>query len=301
MVGEIISVSIYGINGSQLNAAYDVQGDSVLTAFDTLGNIVFQVTGSWEDEISVEKYRDSATSTAYYVIIIPQTRPDGTVQYPFVFVPNGSGGGTQSTYQMVQQYGWYMGMNGGYFDYSQSSTYKPYGITIENGTLIREYTGEYFRNNYTLTIDQYGTLGYEITQNQGLTAEDLLAENITSSLLGLVPLVINGQAADVESQWWTNTERAQRQIIGQYPNGDYCVVTCEGRNYDSSPGFTVSEARTLCLDMGLQFAMAVDGGGSTETVIGDHQLNKVYNGSTGRIVPTYIVFNGTDQFFVPNE
>jgi exopolysaccharide biosynthesis protein len=201
---------------------------------------------------------------------------------------------------MMQTYDFYFGMNGGYFDYSQNQTYKPYGITIENSQIIRE-DASYFATNYTLTIDDEGSLGYANTMASGVTAQDVLEDGSVSALCGLVPLVVNGSASGVESTWWTSTDRSQRQIIGQYANGDYCVITCEGRNFDNSQGFTVTEAQNLCLSMGLEFAMAVDGGGSTETVIGDEQLNVIYEGATGRIVPTYIVFNGTDAFGIPSS
>lgn len=295
---------IYDAEGNQLFSCYDAEGNMLLNAYDAEGTMIFSVgSRPWDEEITIEKKYDASASTNYYVVTIPQTRTDGSKQYPFVFVPNGNSGGTMSTLTMMQNYDFYMATNGGYFDLSQNHTYLPYGITIQNGVLVREdlNTYEWFQqNNYTLTIDANGNLGYASTMASGLTAQELLNEGVVSAIMGLVPLVIDGSPSTVESPQWTSTERAQRQIIGQKPNGDYVVITCEGRNYDSSKGFTVSEARTLCVNMGLKFAMAVDGGGSTETVIGDTQLNSIYEGTTGRIVPTYIVFNGTDTFGIPN-
>lgn len=295
---------IYAVDGTELFNAYDVNGASLNLAYDIDENIVFSVgERPWDEEITIEKLYNSSASTYYYVVTIPQTRSNGENQYPFVFVPNGDNGGTMSTLTMMQTYGFYMGMNAGYFDYSETGSYKPYGITIQNGVLIREdaNTPSWFQtNNYTLTIDANGKLGYAGTMASGLTSQELLNAGVVSAVLGLVPLVVDGVASGVESPQWTSTDRAQRQIIGQYSNGDYCIITAEGRNYDSSSGFTITEAQSLCLSMGLDFAMAVDGGGSTETVIGDMQLNKIYDGTYGRVVPTYIVFNGTDRFSVPN-
>lgn len=286
-------MAVYDIFGNELASIYDINGVSLDVAYDIEGNIVFSGE-DWYSEITVNKYRDNSASTNYYVINIPQTRPNGNKQYPFVFVPNGANGGTMSTLTMMHNYSFYMATNGGYFDYAQNHTNKPYGITIQNGAIIREdYTQ--FTNNYTLTIDDSGKLGYA-DKLSNITGQQLLENGAMSSILGLVPLVIDGDPSDVESSWWTSSDRIQRQIIGQYPNGDYCVITCEGRNFDNSQGFTVSEARTLCVNMGLDFAMAVDGGGSTETVVGEEQLNVIYEGTYGRIVPTYIVFNGTDTF-----
>lgn len=290
---------IYNYNGAALNSAYTLSGTGLNQAYNIVGIKVFQSGASWLDEVTIEKLYNSSASTYYYVVTIPQTRTNGEKQYPFVFVPNGASGGTMSTLTMVQTYGFYMGMNAGYFDAFQTGSRSPYGITIENGVLIEE-DSSYFTSNYTMTIDEDGQLGYAGTMDSGVTAQSVLNDGAISAILGLVPLVVNGVASGVESTWWSSTERAQRQIIGQYSNGDYCVITAEGRSYDSSSGFTVTEAQNLCLNMGLQFAMMLDGGGSTETVIDGEQLNTVYEGTTGRIVPTYIVFNGTDTFSVPN-
>jgi exopolysaccharide biosynthesis protein len=292
---------IYDAEGNQLYACYDAEGNALNHAYDAEGAMIFSI-GSipWDEEITTEKLYNASAQTYYYVVTIPQTRTDGSKQYPFVFVPNGSNGGTMSTLTMVQTYGFPFGMNGGYFDYSETHTYKPRIIAIQNSESIEcQYYEWNATNNYILTIDGEGNLGYADPMSKGTTAEGLLNDGVVSAIAGLVPLVVNGVASQVESSVWASSERAQRQIIGQKANSDYVVITCEGRNFDSSNGFTVSEARTLCLNMGLKFAMAVDGGGSTETVIGDTQLNTIYEGTTGRIVPTYIVFNGTDKFVVP--
>lgn len=277
-------MAVYNINGNQLTQVYDATGSLLSQAFDIDLHVVYQ-SGDvpWEDEITVQKLRDNNASTNYYVATIPQTRTNGQKQYPFVYVPNGANGGTMSTLIMMQNTDFYMGMNAGYFDYSQTASFKPYGITIENGVLIREATEQYFLSNYTLTIDADGVLGYADTMASGVTAQDILNGGAISAVLGLVPLVVNGQASGVESTWWTSTERMQRQIIGQYANGDYCIITCEGRNFDDSQGFTVTETQNLCISMGLTFAMMLDGGGSTEKV--SVPLKTMYVGTILPVVP----------------
>lgn len=285
---------VYDIDGNE-TSIFDVGGSQCSNAYNVFGVII---TAAWFDEITISKYRSESANTNYYVVEIPQTRPNGNKQYPFVYVPNGANGGTMSTLTMMQNSSFYFGMNGGYFDYT-NRTYKPYGITIQNGVIITNDNSA-FTNNYTLTIDSNGNLGYAERMSTGVTAQDVLNSGAVSALLGLVPLVVNSQASGVESSWWTSDDRIQRQIIGQKTNGDYVIITAEGRNFDNSTGFTVTEAQNLCLAMGLKFAMAVDGGGSTETVIDETQINTIYEGTSGRIVPTYIVFNGTDTFNVPS-
>ena len=292
-------MSAFNVYGDIVSPLYDKDGYRIANAFDVHGVRIYSAA-SWDDEVTIVKRRDEESGTNYYIVRIPQTRYNGEKQFPFVYSPNGASGGTMTTYQMVQASGFFMGINAGYFDAFQTGSRVPYGITIQNSQLILDNPSTNFNTNYTLTVDANGKLGYANPVASGTTAQQLLNAGFVSAVLGLVPLVIDYDPADVPSSIWSSTERAQRQIIGQFDNGDYCVLTSEGRGFDNSAGFTITEARTLCVRLGLFFAMALDGGGSTETVIGDTQINAVYEGTTGRIVPTFIVFNGTDTFSVPN-
>ncbi|WP_259687229.1 phosphodiester glycosidase family protein [Lactococcus cremoris] len=55
-------------------------------------------------------------------------------------------------------------------------------------------------------------------------------------------------------------------------------------------GLYYEELAQLFVDKGVEFAYSLDGGGSTQTVIGKRQLNPIYEGSAGRAVPTVITF-----------
>jgi hypothetical protein len=117
---------------------------------------------------------------------------------------------------------------------------------------------------------------------------------IVSALCGFLPIIVNYE--DVESVTTNSDTHAPRQIIGQWGNGDYAIITCEGRDFHNSDGWTLDEAKNICRKHGLKFAYNLDGGGSTETMLGLKHINTIYEGATGRKVPTFIVFNGTDKF-----
>lgn len=51
-----------------------------------------------------------------------------------------------------------------------------------------------------------------------------------------------------------------------------------------------SDLAQIFVDHGVKFAYSLDGGGSAETVIGNRKLNPIYEGTTGRRVPTVITF-----------
>lgn len=293
-------MSVYDVAGIRVYPAFAINGTSALTVYDIDGNPLYN---SWYDEISTEELVHPIAGT-YYVTRIPKVRSDNSEQFPFVYAPNGTGAATQSTLQMNRQRGFYCAINAGIFDMPSSGLYTPIGTIIENASVIQQGNiadmTEFQRTKNLITIDAQGNLGYAET---GASAETLIANGIVSAVHSFIPLIINFQDAYeiTQNPYCLNEADAQRQIIGQFSNDDYVIITCEGRGFKNSAGFTMPMAREMCLNMGLKFAFNLDGGGSTETVIGDDQINTIYEGTTGRKVPTYIVFNGTDTFFIPND
>ena len=221
-----------------------------------------------------------------------------------MYCPNGINSATQSTLEMNLQKKFYCAINGGRF--LSTTTDAPIGTVIQNSTVIQQGAAENFYQGsqlhyslFVLTIDADGDLGYA---EPLASASGLISSGIVSAVHGFLPIVINSQDAKqtIVSSYLDNAEDAQRQIIGQKQNGDYVIITAEGRNYKNSTGWTIPQATQVCLAMGLKFAFALDGGGSTETVIGETQINTIYEGTYGRKVPTYIIFNGTGIFNVPS-
>ena len=291
---------IYNVGGTSLLNAFDISGEQLGEAYDVDGNEVFS---GWGEEISIEEFRNTTTGTTYYIVHIPQTRPNGQKQYPFVYAPNGTGVATQSTLEMNRQHKFYMAINAGVFEMPSSGLYTPVGTIVQNSVVIKQGSEQELSHHpswqYAFTIDDEGWLGYA---DRYASASEMTEQGIVSAVQSFTPVIINHVDAYeiTHSAVLENTSDAQRQIIGQYDNGDYCILTCEGRGFKDSVGFTMPQIREMCLDMGLKFAFMLDGGGSTETVIGDEQINTIYEGTYGRKVPTFIVFNGTDEFFVPN-
>lgn len=230
---------------------------------------------------------DEASATSYTALRIFQERLDGEKQYPFVYAPNAAGAASLSAKDLAALESWPLVINAGIFN---MDTGCPDGLLIQNGTVIQEGPSVTHAGCKPLTIDFQGDLGYA---EADAAAADL--SGMISAVCGFMPIVTDFQPV-AEENWNaidSYTQKAQRQIIGQYANGDYAILTCEGRGFGGSQGWTMAEAQAVCQKLGLKFAYNLDGGGSTETVLGKKQLNTVYEGDTGRKVPTFIVFNGT--------
>lgn len=266
-------------------SVYNIDGNLIGDVADTDSYRLFS------SNMIIDYKRDSLSNTNYTVMRIFKNRLDGTKQYPFVYCPGGMSPRTKSTLKMNMEKGFYVAINSGMFDisgqYDSSHVNMPMGMVIANGVVIRD------SNTYIniLTIDNNGNLGVDTSGSSGQT---LVNNGVISACVGIGqnPIINNYQIPP--GSYLTDT--AQRQVIGQFANGDYAIITSEGRNYDNSIGMTISQMQAVCQGLGLKFAYNLDGGGSTETVIGQKQINTIYEETYGRPVPTYIVFNGTDVY-----
>lgn len=239
--------------------------------------------------VDLNYYYDDNSDTFYSVLRVFKKKPDGSFQYPFVRQPTSTG--TVSAYDLASIEGWCLTINGGIGQ----------GIVIENSTVIVDESAVYHAGAMPLTIDQNGDLGYESTDTAG-RGSSIVASGIVSAVCGFFPIIdnyVDFNYPTVDHASGSSWEHAQRQIIGQFSNGDYCIITGEGRDNAHSTGFSMTDAQTVCKKLGLRFAYNLDGGGSTQTVLGLKNVNTVYEGTTGRKVESYIVFNGTDTYAIP--
>lgn len=257
----------------------------------------------FERDIEYTYKRDDKTGAFYTHIIIPQTNTYGEKQYPFVIWPDYPNGGTKSAYQINQERKYEVIINAGRYGSlygpNVSLTGKPRATVIQNSVVLQQ--GDSGNSNpqmdWVLTIDSDGKLGYARYYD---SASEMVSNGIVSAVSGFIPILSNyTNIEDLETtdmEYMSRTDDSQRQIFGQYDNGDYAIITAEGRNYQGGEWFTMKEIQTLCRELGLKFAFALDGGGSAETVIGNKQFNPFYDNTYGRVNPTFIVFNGTTEF-----
>ena len=242
-------------------------------------------------DLNLSYHFDTVADTFYSVLQINKNKTDGTKQYPFVRYVGGDNLMSPKTLRQTEK--WDIITNCGW-----------YSLEIENSVVKRDYGRDPQDGICALTIDSNGDLGYVVNWETG-DGESLVNSGIVSATTAFFPLVVDYELYDFqippEDQANLNWMHAPRQIIGQYGNGDYVIITCEGRGYQNSVGFEPSREAAICQDMGLKFAYNLDGGGSTQTMIGDKLLNSLYEGeeANGRPVPAFIVFNGTDTFSIP--
>lgn len=280
-------------------------GKNMGTIFYESNGKDINVLSGFQDLINYDYRRDATTGAFYTAVNVPQKDATGNKQYPFMIWPNYPNGGTESCQQMSKRLKFLAAINGAGINepYGAGVTVSgiPMGIIIQNGVVLKEGTaGEFGNPTRTLTIDGDGTLDYAPLSETGA---QLAARGIISTASGFFPIVKNFEEIDSYepdiAEWMvssTATSDAQRQCLCQYENGDYLILTSEGRGGQGGGFFTFKQMQSLCIQYGVKFAYMLDGGGSASTVVGEKQLNHIYENTYGRVMPTYLVFNGTTTF-----
>ena len=300
-------MSTWAINSDTLTDIADAvrskRGTSSLIQVNKLADEIRLIDSSntplqgFIDNIDVDYAYDETTNANYTIIRVYKAKLDETKQYPFVYAPNGANACQKSTYEISKEDGWLLAINGGIFN---TSTHKADGQLVENGVIYQDTSSATYSQCRPLVIDENGDMS-EVAYNADIAS--LVANGAVSVICGFMAIIKDWDK--VPQNEWNNVshyaQNAQRQIIGQFGNGDYAIITCEGRDAHNSDGWTIAEAQDICVKHGLKFAYNLDGGGSTETMLGLKHFNNIYEGETGRKVPTFIVFNGADSFERPSK
>lgn len=248
-----------------------------------------KIYDSFADEMTYDYARDATSATNYHLFRINKTRRDGTQQYPFVRVKDSS----MTSLELAQIESWGLIMNAGF---------RNEGLLIENGVVLRDEACPTITGAMAFTVNSTGDIGYVEADTTG-KGPSYVAGGVVSAACGFFPIIEDYEdydyptdIPDTELEHW---QYGQRNIFGQFGNGDYGVIIAEARGFDHSTGLTMTDAQRICKNLGLKFAYNLDGGGSVQLVLGKKMINLVYEGTSGRTRKNFLVFNGTTTFAVP--
>lgn len=190
-------------------------------------------------------------------------------------------------------------INAGLFDVANKV---PLGQTIVDGVSVVNEPHPQGANNetisdtecYPLCIDGDGVLS--APYDRYVDTATMIADGITQACCGWIKIVEDYDILTEEIQTEiVHPQEYNQQIIGQFFTGDYCVLTVSKSGYQGSDpndaGLTYTQCAQLLVDKGVKFAYALDGGGSTQTVVGKRLINPKHD---GRRLPAVIVFKAID-------
>lgn len=244
-----------------------------------------------------------ANGSSYYLCRIPKYSNEGKRIVPKVAITSedGSvGGGKVSALTFAKREGCLFTLNAGLFN---TSTMKPQGQVIVNGvsvtnTPMTDDMGTPISDDecYPLCIDADGNLSAPYERN--VDTATMIADGVVYAVTAWGQFIENYAKSDASKyNEIVHVGKYVRQCIGQYQNGDYFVFTCDaykGSITENEAGMTYDEVADILIAKGVKFAYSLDGGGSAETVVGGRQINPIFEGISGRAVPTVIYFSVED-------
>ena len=237
-------------------------------------------------------------NASYVFIRIPRTLNNGKKIIPKVALTSTDGsltGAKCSALNYARNNDSIFVVNGGLFNTSKCI---PVGQLIIDGvslinTPMTDDNGVPISDTecYPLAIDKDYNL---TTYPRNVDTLTMLNDGVKYAVTGWGKLVDNFKICtdDINAEIVHNGKKYIRQSIGQFQNGDYCICSVDMTrgNVVNESGLYYEELAQIFIDKGVKFAYSLDGGGSTETVIGKRQLNPIYEGNNGRSVPTVIEF-----------
>lgn len=241
-------------------------------------------------EVTVDTY------TGCKIVTIPATLSDGTNIEPKVTLTASTLGGSdmKSALEYATDNKMAVVMNAGLFN---TSTKVPQGQTIINGTSITNSpmtddmgTAISDEECYPLCIGSSGELSAPYARS--VDTSTMIADGVKYAVTGWCTLIENGTAkySDFNTVEIVHKNSYSRQVIGQYEDGDYFILTTTSADKTGMTYAAINEI-LLSLSKKVKFAYSLDGGGSAETVVDRTQINTIYEGTYGRKVPTLIYFD----------
>lgn len=253
-------------------------------------------------------------NSSYYFSRIPQYDLSGKKVTPKVAITSADGttdGAKASALDYARRENTAFCLNASLFN---TRTLKPEGQIIVNGEDKTTYKTDSSGNKYPwmdddmgtaisdtecypLCIDKNGKLSTPYTNRKADEArpEALIAAGYKYAVTAWGTIIDNYKSTTKDT-WDEIVHKGKyvRQVIGQFQNGDYFVCSFDGIKGSittNEAGMDYDTIATFLISKGVRFAYSLDGGGSCETVLRDRQINPIFEGSTGRKVPSVIYFS----------
>lgn len=246
-----------------------------------LAGIISEIeqTEPYYDGITTSKIFDTVSSTYYYLTTIPKKDKDGKPIRFKMGIANDDK--TCSSLESTLKHAWRKNaticVNCGVWNVE---TTRPVASVIYEGEIL-------YKDIPTTTPEkyQYFTINHknEIkTYPIGTTPEKMVEDGVYYAC-PIFATLLNGGAPVTQ----TDKRKEPRQSIGVTAKGDIVIISCDGRNHESS-GMSYDDLARLHALNGSVNAYIFDGGGSTSTVLrGVKQNENVDNYTTDRSVGTF--------------
>lgn len=245
--------------------------------------------------ISCKEEYDKNSKCKYIITKITKYTDDNKRIFPKVRTTSSDYKNSTSLKDFMKKDEILFAINAGIFN---TKTKCPECVLIKNKKIIIDQNETYIHTNpidggdkreelYILGINERGNLKI---YDPICSGQDIIDDDCVDAVMGFVPLILNHKKITGVDEIcpYGSYDKHPRQIIGQYDNHDYFVLTV------LDPGMTFEEVRELLFKLNVKIAYNLDGGSSTQTVFHKTVLTPAYKEETGRKIPTIITFEIVD-------
>lgn len=149
------------------------------------------------------------------------------------------------------------------------------GTTIETGTFILAGYG----TNASI-LQEHFAIGDKIRIESLFNAGDAHWEGM-EHIIQAGPFLMNNGEINIEAEGFSHSIinlRHPRSVVGLTEKGKWFFFVGDGRNNMHSAGFTLQEVALLLKNKGAAYALNLDGGGSTQIIVGAKIFNSPSDG-----------------------
>lgn len=153
-------------------------------------------------------------------------------------------------------------------------------VLTARGTAIDKISSYAVGDNVTIDIS--------ITDSTGRGNDWSKAVNVIG---GHIPLVLDGVSQDIKN----STTGYPSTIVGYKNDGTIVFIQNDGRRSNWSEGFAFSTADDLMVELGVNSAINLDGGGSSTMIVGEELVNRPSDGSARAVINGIALISGPER------
>lgn len=233
-------------------------------------------SGVFYNEVTVERLKDDETNNTYFITKVPKVDSNGNLIKLKRGFSNDSFENTEleSPRSFAARNASTLVVNCSTYS---TSARRVVGTSIYNGEIQQELNKQPY--NHILAIGDDNTLK---AYPPSTDAQTILDDGFNNALTAFIPMIESGSKVSdsILDSRDIFSERHPRQAIAQDSDGNIYFLTCEGRRA-AEKGMTVRDVLRIFLDMNMQFAYMLDGGGSAQTIYHGTTINR-FSDSRGK-------------------
>jgi exopolysaccharide biosynthesis protein len=195
-------------------------------------------------------------------------------------------GSAETTLDAARRYGAVAGVNaGGFADDNRTGKRYPLDTTVLNGKYVTGFFPSRDDEAFVGLSTNRKLIGGEFTRQEDL---DKLSPAFGSTF---VPVLLkNGVKQPIPYQWQTSPARAPRTVVGSYKHDQLLFIVTDGADENGNSGATLAELQDKLVDLGIQDAYNLDGGGSSTLIFDGQVINHPSDGQMRPLATHFLFF-----------